>query len=145
MSAFLFVVAGKDVFPFGLASDENSDSDFQIHTGIRGDNDSGNTLNNREILRLLDPRVNSLNYIYDTFEWKHCAEDGIDFNDAFGYDESEEEGVDRTETTSKAEKKKAGSGTRPTFRQGGPKYPRYKVMEEEFKKWATRRGNNQQA
>lgn len=144
------MVAGKDVFPFGLASDEDNDNDFQIRTGIRGDNDSGNTLNNREILRLLDPRVNSLNYIYDTFEWKHCMDDGINFNDAFGDGESEGDGADRTGedrtgTTSKDEEKKTGSGIRPTFRQGGPKYPRYKVMEEEFKKWATTRGNNQQA
>lgn len=40
-------------------------------------------LTNREILAALDPRANSLSYVYDKFEWSHCEADGYDFNDAW--------------------------------------------------------------
>ncbi|CAM9382818.1 unnamed protein product, partial [Sphacelaria rigidula] len=36
---------------------------------------------NRNVLELIDARVNSLDYIYDNFEWNHCAEDGYDLHD----------------------------------------------------------------
>lgn len=104
---------GKDVFPFGLASDEGNYG-FMARTGIRGDMEAGNTLNNRELLKVLDPRVNALNYIYDTFEWTHCVEDGFDFNDAYN--------------SGKVESK------RPTFLVGGKRYPRYAAFEDEMRK-----------
>lgn len=72
---------GSDVFPFGLL---DSDVDgFQVRTQIRGHSDGGNTLTNREAMAALDPRANSLTYIYDNFKWDHCMLDGIDFNDAW--------------------------------------------------------------
>lgn len=82
------------MFPFGiLANDPNHD--FKIRSGIiTGENyDSstsplragggGNSLTNREVLRALDPRINALPYVYDTFKWKHCAIDGYDLDDAW--------------------------------------------------------------
>lgn len=58
----------------------------QVTTGIRRDGlgagDGGNSFTNREVLERLDPRVDSLTYIYDTFEWSHCKNDGFNMNDA---------------------------------------------------------------
>lgn len=48
--------------------------------GSDGD-DRGNNLSNREVLLALDPRVNSLPYVYDTFRWDHCAAEGFNFGD----------------------------------------------------------------
>lgn len=117
---------GKDVFPFGFASDAGSGS-FKARTGIRGDNDAGNTLNNREILQLLDARLNSLNYIYDTFEWSHCMADGVNFEDAY----------DSARTVAAAAESK-----RPTFKQGELRYPRYRAFEEDSEKWASKEKNS---
>lgn len=104
---------GKDVFPFGLASDAGNEG-FVARTQIRGDNDAGNTINNRDILQLLDPRINAFNYIYDTFEWKHCTADGFDMNDTWN--------SGSTESTKAA---------RPTFKKGEMKYPRYGFLMDE--------------
>ena len=72
---------GSDVFPFGLTDDIDG---FEIKTAIRSNPVTGNTISNREMLRVFDPRHNSMNYIYDTFKWEHCAAEGYDFNDAWG-------------------------------------------------------------
>ena len=32
----------------------------------------------------MDPRSDSLNYVYDTFKWNHCVSQGYDFDDAWG-------------------------------------------------------------
>lgn len=55
----------------------------QIQTGLRGSEEGGNTVANRDLVKLLDPRINSMNYIYDNFEWDHCAADGINMDDAW--------------------------------------------------------------
>lgn len=110
---------GKDVFPFGLASDAGSET-FMARTQIRGDNDAGNTLNNREILALLDPRADSFNYIYDNFDWKHCLEDGVDFNDIW---------LSGGDNESKVSEQKARPG-RPTFKEGQTRFPRYNFLLE---------------
>lgn len=73
---------GSDVFPYGLLA--NDTDGFEVQTGIRWNQGSGNTFSNREALRALDPRANSVSYIFDTFKWKHCAIDGYDFDDAWG-------------------------------------------------------------
>lgn len=112
---------GKDVFPFGLGSDEGS-TGFMARTGIRGDNDAGNTINNRDLLQLLDPRLDGLNYIYDTFEWKHCAADGFDMNDTWK--------TDRSESISRSEK-------RPSFKEGNVRYPLYNAFKNEAGKQRT--------
>lgn len=31
----------------------------------------------------MDPRLNNLNYVYDTFTWDHCLDAGIDFDNAW--------------------------------------------------------------
>lgn len=33
---------------------------------------------NEELYKLLDPNEDNLPYIYDNFEWKHCAVEGAD-------------------------------------------------------------------
>lgn len=74
---------GSDVFPFGLL--EYDTDSFQIRSGIRKDAAAGgNTLTNREVLAAIDPRLNSLSYVYDTFKWKHCEMDGYDFDALWG-------------------------------------------------------------
>ncbi|CAN0340212.1 unnamed protein product, partial [Hapterophycus canaliculatus] len=73
---------GSDVFPFDLLA--NDVNDFTVQTGIKGSpTGGGNTLTNREVLAALDPRINALSYVYDTFEWSHCAVDGFDLKDAW--------------------------------------------------------------
>lgn len=73
---------GGDVFPFDLlAKDVN---DFTVHPGIKGSPEGGgNTFTNREVLAALDPRLDALPYVYDTFEWAHCEADGFDLKDAW--------------------------------------------------------------
>lgn len=95
---------GSEVFPFGLL--DNSVNDITIRNGISrrqhivggglvaeggGSKSSsssssdgeggGNNLSNREVLLALDPRVDSLPYVYDTFRWDHCAGEGFNFGD----------------------------------------------------------------
>lgn len=102
---------GSDVFPFGLATDVG-DVGFLARTAIKGDEEGGNVLSNREILQALDPRVNRLSYIYDTFEWAHCVEDGINMDDAW-------------QTPTAAETVK-----RPTFKEGETRYPLYDMLKK---------------
>ena len=59
---------GSDVFPFGFGADSGSPT-FKTRSGFKDDTDTENRLSNRQILQMLDPRVNGLNYIYDNFEW----------------------------------------------------------------------------
>ena len=103
---------GSDVFPFGLAVDDG-DPGFMARTGIKGDEVSGNSLTNREILQALDPRVNKLSYIYDTFEWSHCDMDGIHMSDTWAVGAAEA----RKAAAEKPTKK------RPTFKEGEIRYP----------------------
>ncbi|CAM9863802.1 unnamed protein product [Pylaiella littoralis] len=72
---------GSDVFPYGLL-DTDTDG-FEVKTGLKGNVEVGNVLTNREVLAAMDPRVNKLSYVYDTFKWDHCLEVGIDFDDAW--------------------------------------------------------------
>eukprot|EP00752_Nemacystus_decipiens_P002258 g2139.t1 len=72
---------GSDVFPFGLL-DTDIDG-FEVKTGIKGNPRTGNILTNRDVLAALDASVNMLPYIYDTFKWDHCLEDGVNFDDAW--------------------------------------------------------------
>lgn len=78
---------GSDVFPFGLL---NNLSSITIRSGIHYPWDSGNGnrsersgLSNREVLEALDPRINTLPYVYDNFEWPHCEEEGLNFDDTY--------------------------------------------------------------
>ncbi len=73
--------------------------------------ESGNTLTNRELLQVLDPRSNSLSYVYDTFKWTHCESDGFDFDDAW---------------TSKAS---TSEERRTVFKEGNKRFPMYAVFE----------------
>lgn len=73
--------AGSDIFPFGLL--DSDPTGFDVKTGIRGNPLVGNVLTNREVLAAIDPRLNNLPYVYDTFEWAHCATDGYNFDDAW--------------------------------------------------------------
>ncbi|CAM9627360.1 unnamed protein product [Pylaiella littoralis] len=73
---------GSDVFPFDLLAGDSHD--FTVQTGIKGNpSDGGNIFTNREVLGALDPRMNALSYVYDTFEWKHCEADGFDLGRAW--------------------------------------------------------------
>lgn len=80
---------GSDVFPFGLLDNLSS---VTIRSGIHypWDSGSGNHsgLSNREVLEALDPRIDSLPYVYDNFEWPHCEAEGLDFDDTYfsGFD-----------------------------------------------------------
>ena len=73
---------GSDIFPFGLL-DKDIDG-FEVKTGIRSNPVKGNNLSNREVLEALNPRSNSLAYVYDTFKWDHCVPEGYNFDDAWG-------------------------------------------------------------
>ncbi|CAM9494069.1 unnamed protein product [Ectocarpus sp. 6 AP-2014] len=104
---------GSDVFPFGLL---DSDTDgFTIKTGIRGNLDTGNQLTNREALQAFDARSNSLPYVYDTFKWTHCEADGVNFDDAW------ENAKARGPSSIKS---------RPAFKEGEVRRPRYSGYEE---------------
>ena len=73
---------GKDIFPFGLL--EADVNDFTVQTGIKGNvPGGGNVFTNREALAGLDPRINALPYVYDTFKWTHCEADGFNMDDAW--------------------------------------------------------------
>lgn len=70
--------SGSNVFPFDLL--EYDTNGFQIRTGLKNMPSGGNTLTNRELLKRLDPHHDSMTYIYDTFQWPHCEDDGFDFD-----------------------------------------------------------------
>lgn len=88
---------GSDVYPFGLMKGVgdstvrtglNTDGNVapgekQVNSGGRRGLTGGNTLTNREILAALDPRVNTLPYVYDTFRWPHCEAQGFHMDDAW--------------------------------------------------------------
>jgi len=38
-----------------------------------------NTIQNQELYNMADPSLKHLPYIYDRFEWEHCATEGFDF------------------------------------------------------------------
>lgn len=81
---------GKDVFPFGLL--DSDATDFTVQAGIKGNAPrGGHALTNRETLAALDPKVNALPYIYDTFKWTHCEADGVNMDDAWAAGRDAEE------------------------------------------------------
>ena len=87
----------------------------QIRTGIKGNLDNGNKLTNREVLAALDASVNMLPYVYDTFEWDHCLDAGIDFDDAW---ETASDDVTKKNST----RKPRGREDSPTLGEGGVNY-----------------------
>lgn len=97
---------GSDVFPFGLL--DTDDDEFTIKTGVRENLTTGNKLSNREVLQALDPRSSSMSYVYDTFKWMHCTDEGFDFDDAWG---------EKKTSSTKRE--------RPSFEKGVPRAPMY--------------------
>lgn len=138
---------GSDVFPFGLL--KNDVAEFKVRTGIKGNTVSGNVLTNREVLAAVDPRKNMLPYIYDTFKWDHCAEDGYNLDDAWATPESPASSADvdsaaddkmlgkpsvhtansKTSGPSKmGGAHRASAGGRPIFKKGGPRYPMYEHL-----------------
>ena len=116
---------GGDIFPFDLlAKDVN---DFTVQTGIKGTPEGGgNTLTNREVLAALDPRVDALPYVYDTFEWAHCAADGFDLKDAWsagGAADPSKHGAPRRD-----EHRQSIDG-RTVFEKNAPRFPMYGALE----------------
>ncbi|CAM9131049.1 unnamed protein product, partial [Discosporangium mesarthrocarpum] len=61
---------GSDKFPFGFG-DHITDLMVNIWHEPKFEE-----YTNREVLAALDPNFNGLPYIYDTFEWTHCEEQG---------------------------------------------------------------------
>lgn len=104
---------GSDVFPYGML-DTDADG-FTIKTGIRGNAKHGNRLTNREVLQAFDPHSNSLPYVYDNFNWAHCAADGIDFDDAWGNSQ-------------------AKTNKPPAFEEGASRPPMYNSIMEQMAK-----------
>ncbi|CAM9421765.1 unnamed protein product [Ectocarpus sp. 6 AP-2014] len=95
---------GSDVFPFDLL---DSDHDgFEIKTGMKGNPETGNSFTNREVLAAMDPRVDQLSYVYDTFKWDHCLGSGYDFDTAFDF----------SSTASAEDKAKSTMKNEPTMR-----------------------------
>lgn len=87
---------GSDVFPYGIVEDL-----MTPHFTFFGET-GANTYSNRELVHFFDPTVDALNYIYDSFEWPHCAAQGFDFNELFA-DSSDEERGRHSENPSRAE------------------------------------------
>lgn len=111
-----------------------------MRTGIKDNVAAGNVLTNREVLHAFDPRNNNLPYVYDTFKWAHCAEDGHDLDDARGKSEStRESSKPQTPTTATHRVTDTGAdsgtvasdgvhakvGARATFKKGAPRFPMY--------------------
>lgn len=129
---------GSDVFPFDLLA--NDVNDFTVQTGIKGGPvGGGNTFTNREVLAALDPRINALSYVYDTFDWPHCTADGFDLKDAWlangetGSIPGREAG---TPTAGQAGGDGASAradhvsvGGRTVFEQGVPRFPMYGTLK----------------
>ncbi|CAM9893269.1 unnamed protein product [Pylaiella littoralis] len=68
---------GSDVFPYDILSDLITPQ-FTFY-GKK----APNTMQNRQLIKIFDPSENALPFIYDNFEWSHCAEMGYDFSDFF--------------------------------------------------------------
>lgn len=73
----------------------------------------GNVLTNREVLEALGPRTNMLPYVYDNFEWEHCAVDGYNFDDAWGEDAPTSPGV-----------------RSPRFKEGTKPFPQFSYIKK---------------
>lgn len=126
---------GGDIFPFDLlAKDVN---DFTVHPGINGSPEGGgNTLTNREVLAALDPRKDALPYVYDTFEWTHCATDGFDLNDAWRAKGGETGGTAEGVATGRSEHRaprrnehRQTVGGRMVFEKNALRFPMYDTLE----------------
>lgn len=59
---------GSDIFPYDILTDLITPQ-FTFY-GKK----APNTLQNRALVRLFDPNENALPFIYDNFDWSHCAE-----------------------------------------------------------------------
>eukprot|EP00752_Nemacystus_decipiens_P012221 g10835.t1 len=68
---------GSDIFPYDILTD------FITPQFTFYGKKAPNTLQNRAVIRLFDPSENALPFIYDNFEWSHCADMGFDFSDFF--------------------------------------------------------------
>eukprot|EP00903_Cladosiphon_okamuranus_P011690 g10995.t1 len=68
---------GSDIFPYGILTD------FITPQFTFYGKKAPNTLRNRMLVKLFDPSENALPFIYDNFEWSHCADMGYDFSDFF--------------------------------------------------------------
>ncbi|CAM9270816.1 unnamed protein product [Choristocarpus tenellus] len=69
---------GSDIFPFGFRETTTK----IVPVRLWGETAVGQ-FTNREVLKALDPNVNALPYLYDTFTWPHCEKVGFDFHDAW--------------------------------------------------------------
>lgn len=130
---------GSDVFPYGLL--DGDETDFAVRTGIKGNPAAGNIFTNREALLAMDPRENNLPYIYDNFEWTHCAADGYNFTDAWytpenpiggGVDGTDGDGggVYGLQGVSPVLHEHSSNPASPLFRAGHQRFPRYSFLEE---------------
>lgn len=72
---------GSHIFPFRIL-DEDIDG-FEVKAEIRSNSVTGNDLSNHEVLEAPDSLSNSMNYVYDTFMWDHCASEGEAFEVAW--------------------------------------------------------------
>lgn len=59
---------GSDIFPYGILSDLITPQ-FTFY-GQKAEN----TLQNRALMKLFDPKENALPFIYDNFDWSHCSD-----------------------------------------------------------------------
>lgn len=125
---------GSDIFPFGLAMDKG-DAGFKARTAIKGDEEGGNSLTNREILQALDPRVNKLSYIYDTFEWAHCDADGVHMSDAWpsGNEDNKTQGGSNSG---------GAMSKRPSFKEGELRYPMYSMFKNKAAEIAAKKARD---
>lgn len=130
---------GSDVFPFGILKHDTAD--FNVRTGIKGNPMQGNIFTNREILEAFDPRQNKLNYIYDNFEWVHCAADGFDLRDIIKAPHSPElmtngvmPGLEVEESDQGVQR--ARTRERAMFKKDGPRHPLYSHLKDVDKKHA---------
>ncbi|CAM9151095.1 unnamed protein product [Choristocarpus tenellus] len=129
---------GSDVFPFGLMAESNTKWPVRLWGKTQT-----NKFTNRDVLLAIDGTVNGLPYIYDSFSWPHCKEQGFDFTDLWSdnYDSvTDRTGGNPRPRHEKAEqlrmkvKDKVKDGF-SIFREGEVKLPRYKglnVLREKY-------------
>lgn len=125
---------GSDIFPFDLI--ESGVDDFEIKTGIRSNPQSGNSLSNRDVLGSLDPRANELAYIYDTFEWPHCAGGEFDLDSLASWRGGAEGEIAGGRGRDGDGDPRRGGGKRAVFEEGAPRAPGYSGIKKalaEFK------------
>jgi hypothetical protein len=67
---------------YGHAAEDPINFRVQVamETGV-GMRDASNTLSNEELYNMADPSFKHLPYVYDHFDWSHCATEGYDFSE----------------------------------------------------------------